>query len=248
MRSRLRLHDDDADAVRDHVVELARDPGALVGDCELRLLLPLALELHCALLEIGDTQSSPPQVAADEPRDREHQPCRGPRAARAERARAREVGRRDRSHRDNPHEVGAAVVAVRAGGIEGEQERQEDRDGDAPRVAHEQCGDHECARRGEKGRRRQAPPHSERQCHDQKQHHQDATTADHVQRRRRVLPGVELRPARKGERDSEVSPAVDHCTDTHGWNVLRLSCVCINPPPDPHHPPGLPGNNHAGRR
>src|SRR6266567_6103642 len=54
MWSCLRLHDDDADAVCDHVVELARDPSALVGDCPLRLLLALAFELRRALLEVGD--------------------------------------------------------------------------------------------------------------------------------------------------------------------------------------------------
>src|SRR5438445_11649272 len=44
MGSRLRLHDDDADAVRDHVVKLARDPRALLDDAQLRLLP--AVRLH----------------------------------------------------------------------------------------------------------------------------------------------------------------------------------------------------------
>ena len=76
MRPRLRLHDHDADAVRDHVVELARDAPALLGDCQVRLLLALALELRRAVLEIGDALPSSAQVAADEPREREDQ--RGP--------------------------------------------------------------------------------------------------------------------------------------------------------------------------
>ena len=60
MRARLRLHDDDADAVRDHVVELARDPPALLGDCQLRLLLALALQPRRAVLEVGDSLASSP--------------------------------------------------------------------------------------------------------------------------------------------------------------------------------------------
>ncbi len=146
-----------------------------------------------------------------------------PGAARAERAGAREVGRRDRCHRDSSDESGAAVVAVRADRIEGEQQRQEDLDGDPLRVAHEERGENERAGRGQERRRRCAPPHGERQRHEQQQHRQDATAADHVHRRGRVSPKVELRPDRERERDGAVAPAVDHCTDTHGWNVLRLA-------------------------
>ena len=89
MRSRLRLHDDNADAVRDHVVQLARDASALLGDRQLCLLLALALKPLGAILELGDALPSSAQVAADEPRDRECQPCRGSGAAGAERAGAR---------------------------------------------------------------------------------------------------------------------------------------------------------------
>ena len=71
MRTRLRLHDDDADAMGDHVVKLAGDPSALLADRLLRPLLTLALEQSGAVLEFGNALSPPPQVAANEPRDRE---------------------------------------------------------------------------------------------------------------------------------------------------------------------------------
>ena len=158
MRSRLRLHDDDADAVRDHVVELARDPPSFLGDRQLRLLLALAFEPLRAVLEIGDALPSSAQVAADEPRDRERQPGRGSGAARAERAGPREVGRCDRRHRDSSDEGRAAVVAVRADRVEGEQHGQEDLDRDTARVAHEDRAEDERAGRGQERRRRRAPP------------------------------------------------------------------------------------------
>ena len=169
-------------------------------------------------------------------------------AAGAERAGAREVSRRDRCHRDDAHEVGAAVVAVRTDRIEGEQHRQEDLDGDAVRVADEKRSDDERAGRNQERRRRSTPPHSQRQRHEQQQHRQDATAADHVHRRGRVSPQVELRPGRQRDRDDAVAPAVDHCTDAHGWNVLPLLRGRINSSPDPGHPAGLLVNSHAGRR
>ena len=43
-----RLHDHDRDVVRDDVVQLARDPRALLGDGELGVLLALVLELDRA--------------------------------------------------------------------------------------------------------------------------------------------------------------------------------------------------------
>ena len=167
MRSCLRLHDDDADAVRDHVVELARDAPALLDDCQPGLLLALALQPHRPVLEIDNTLPSSAQVAADEPRDRERQPCPRSGAARAECAGAGEVGRRDRCHRGSSDQGGAAVVAVRADRIEGEQHRQEDLEGDPVRVAHEECGDDERAGRGQERRRRCTSSQGERQRHEQ---------------------------------------------------------------------------------
>ena len=73
--ARLRLHDHDADAVRDHVVQLARDARALLGDCPLRLLLALALEQAPRGPRDRRRAGVVAQVAADEPRDRERQPC-----------------------------------------------------------------------------------------------------------------------------------------------------------------------------
>src|SRR5947208_6533628 len=75
MWSRLRLHDDDADAVRDHVVQFACDAAAFLGDRELCLFLALAVQPLGAVLEVGDTLSPSSKVSADEPGDRECQPC-----------------------------------------------------------------------------------------------------------------------------------------------------------------------------
>ena len=132
--------------------------------------------------------------------------------------------------------------------VEGEQQRQEDLDWDALRMAHEERDEDERAGRGQQRRRRQASPYSEWQRHEQEQHREDATAADDVHGRGRMPPEVELRPDREGERDRAVAPAVDHCAHTHVWNVLRLVAVRINSAPDPGHPAGLRGNSPAGRR
>ena len=55
------LNGHDADAVRDHVVEVARDAGALGGDRSARSLLALALEPCGLLLELDGALRSPPE-------------------------------------------------------------------------------------------------------------------------------------------------------------------------------------------
>ena len=59
--NRARLDGHHAHAVADDVVELARDPGALLGDGFASFVLPLALELLGTLLRVG----SLPELAAD---------------------------------------------------------------------------------------------------------------------------------------------------------------------------------------
>ena len=59
------LHDHHADVVGDHVVQLARDPGAFLGHCPLGLLLALALEARRAGLELGQVCPARADVVAD---------------------------------------------------------------------------------------------------------------------------------------------------------------------------------------
>src|SRR5204863_3651013 len=63
-RPGLRLHDHHAHAVRDHVVELAGDPPALLGDRRPRLLLPLALQARRTLTQQGKLAATTAKVAA----------------------------------------------------------------------------------------------------------------------------------------------------------------------------------------
>jgi hypothetical protein len=57
------LHDHHADAVSDHVVELARDSSALLGDCQSRGLLLFPLECRGPRLQRGGQ----PLPVAEEP-------------------------------------------------------------------------------------------------------------------------------------------------------------------------------------
>jgi hypothetical protein len=57
-----------ADAVADHVVQLARDPGPLVGDRRAGLLVALALELSGPRLQHVGLQAHDPDRCADEQR------------------------------------------------------------------------------------------------------------------------------------------------------------------------------------
>jgi hypothetical protein len=68
----VRLHDDHRQAVRDHVVHLAGDPGTLGGRGDAGLLLGVALQLACAVLEPGDVALPGAPQAAQRPREQHH--------------------------------------------------------------------------------------------------------------------------------------------------------------------------------
>jgi hypothetical protein len=75
VRARGRLHDHDTHVVRDHVVQLARDPRALGGDRPARALLPVALQALRTRLELGQVGAPRAQVVPERPRrseDRVH--------------------------------------------------------------------------------------------------------------------------------------------------------------------------------
>src|SRR6187549_1891680 len=63
----LRLDDDDADCVRDDVVQLARDPRTLLRRGEPRPLVALPLEPASASPQLDRLQPPPPERATDDP-------------------------------------------------------------------------------------------------------------------------------------------------------------------------------------
>ena len=69
---RLRLHHHHAEAVRDHVVHLARQAGALLGHRRPGLALALALEPRGALLQLRRPQVALAEGEPGEPRDGGH--------------------------------------------------------------------------------------------------------------------------------------------------------------------------------
>ena len=79
---RLRLDDDQADVVRDDVVELLRDPHALLGDRALGEQLALAVEPLGALAQRVDARAPAADVEAEaggRPRTCSARPIRSPR-------------------------------------------------------------------------------------------------------------------------------------------------------------------------
>jgi hypothetical protein len=68
--ARRRLNDHHAHVVRDHIVQLTRDPGLLARHRAARLLLPLALEADRLGLELSEIRAARAQVVTDDPRPR----------------------------------------------------------------------------------------------------------------------------------------------------------------------------------
>ena len=124
VRPGTRLDDDHADAVRDDVVQLARDPSALLRRPPLRLLLPLALELIRTALEAGDLlrrrrKSRPTSQAianaSQAPGRGLAEPLKNPGQARSTAAIVASA---------SPPRTARRVVAMRADRVEGDQQAQ----------------------------------------------------------------------------------------------------------------------------
>ena len=120
----LRLEHRHGKAVRDQVVQLARDPCPLVRHGRASGLLPVTLEQSRAGLECLGLAVTPPEPAAEPPHARDHEPSR---QDLVERGAVLEPGEVDREHartHGGHADGGGARVGVPAEGVDREQDRE----------------------------------------------------------------------------------------------------------------------------
>jgi hypothetical protein len=162
---RARLHDHDADRVRDDVVQVARDPAPLGGDRGALPLLALALEAGRPPLELGGAAAAPPQDKRGEPDagpDQEVAAGVGPSDAGVARDDDDDGGKAGRQTR---HRL--ARLRVRADAPEGKEQGGEERGGARRRLGVDEGHG---GKRGEDARGRgegEAAPKEKRQRREQ---------------------------------------------------------------------------------
>jgi hypothetical protein len=111
----LRLDDDDADRVRDDVVQFARDPRTLLRRSEPGPLVALSLEPAGASPQLDGLEPPPPEGATDDP-------CRRTRGDRADveaavpRHRVSQLTEEQQRERDAPADERLTSLAMRAHG------------------------------------------------------------------------------------------------------------------------------------
>jgi hypothetical protein len=181
-----RLHDHDADAVRDYVVHLAGDPAALVGHRLLGLALALLGGQRGRLVQLGGVPQAQVHRAPREPAQR-HQD-RGEVGVAGGGVRARQPHRGDRHEQDGEHDAPVARRRVAAPAVRDHQQRDEGGH-EIRRVGHpERRGKRE---RDERDRHRQrvAAPPQQQQAHPRDGHHDHPARAVEVLQRERLGHG-----------------------------------------------------------
>ena len=204
---RLGLHDHHADPVGDDVVQLARDAGALLDDGGADPFLARALEPGGPLALALGRFTVAPQLAPDEPRQRERD--RGPDIAAAL---GREEQRAARSERRGCHDEPPARVAPRPRRVEGEHQRQEA--GERPLTAgivEQRDGGDRSRDDGEHGGR-PAPAQAQRQGRQERERSRRCLREGRAPVEQRAGPDLDLVADRQPEGDDPVGPAPDHAS------------------------------------
>ena len=207
---RLGLHDHHADAVGDDVVQLARDAGALLDDGGADPFLAGALEPGGPLALGRGRVSVAPELAADEPRQRERD--RGPEIAAAL---GREEERAARGERRGSHDEPAARVAPRPRRVEGEHQRQEAGERSLTAGIVEQRAGGGSGRDDDEHGGRPAPAQAQRQGRKERERGRRGLREGRAPVEQRAGPDLGLVADRQSEGDDPVGPAPDRCVRPH---------------------------------